>query len=221
MIYYFEMKKIQQWVLSRQKVINKWLLGLEITVVSAWVAVSVVVLELGYQSWLSRLYRLGGRLGTISLVLFAVVLLPGIIMRLQWWRSVSVPIATIITPFRRRLGVMMFILSMVHVSFTTTLPYVSLLGFRALPPPLSPAELFGFIGLMILIPVWMTSTDQALKSLGKWWKRIQRLTYLTIWAVAGHLILIGSNYRWLILLIGVLEIISWWKFFQHKQKKLS
>ena len=215
------MKKIQQWVLSRQKTINKWLLRLEVIVVSAWVVVSVMVLELGNQSWLSKLYRFGGKLGIVSLVLFAVVLLPGIIMRLQWWRSVSVPIATIITPFRQRLGVLMFITAFIHASFTTTLPYVSLLGFRALPPTFSPAEMFGLIGLLILIPVWMTSNDQALKNLGKWWKRIQRLTYLSIWAVVGHLILIGSNYRWLILLIGILEILSWWKFYQLKQKKLK
>lgn len=215
------MKKIQQWVLSRQKTINKWLLRLEVIVVSAWVVVSVMVLELGNQSWLSKLYRFGGKLGIVSLVLFAVVLLPGIIMRLQWWRSVSVPIATIITPFRQRLGVLMFITAFIHASFTTTLPYVSLLGFRALPPTFSPAEMFGLIGLLILIPVWMTSNDQALKNLGKWWKRIQRLTYLSIWAVVGHLILIGSNYRWLILLIGILKILSWWKFYQLKQKKLK
>ena len=215
------MKKIQQWVLPRQKMINKLLLGLEVAVILIWVVVSAMALELGHQSWLPRLYRLGGRLGIVSLVLFVVVLLPGIIIRLQWWRSVSLPIATIITPFRQRLGVLMFITAFIHASFTTTLPYVSLLGFQALPPPLSPAELFGFFGLIILIPVWMTSNDRALQQLGKWWKTIQRLSYLTIWAVAGHLILIGSNYRWLIILIGILEILSWWKFHQLKQKKLK
>lgn len=211
------MKKIQQWILPRQKMINQWLLGLELGIIVGWLMVLFMVLWWGYQNWLPELYWLGGKLGVVAVGLFVIVLMPGIIMRLKWWRSVSLPTATIITPFRRRLGVLMFIVAVVHMSFTTTLPYVSIMGFAALPPPFSPAEVFGVLAVLILTPVWLTSTDWWLKALGKWWKRVQRLSYVAIWAILVHLVLLQSSWSWLMAVIGVLELVSWARFYIGKR----
>jgi DMSO/TMAO reductase YedYZ heme-binding membrane subunit len=51
-------------------------------------------------------------------------------------------------------------------------------------------ELMGFMMLMLAIPIVITSNSWAQRKLGKYWKRLQRLTYL-IWALLGfHLMLL-------------------------------
>jgi len=51
-------------------------------------------------------------------------------------------------------------------------------------------ELMGFMMVMLVIPLLMTSNPYSQRKLGKYWKRFQRLTY-AIWALlAAHLILL-------------------------------
>jgi sulfoxide reductase heme-binding subunit YedZ len=51
-------------------------------------------------------------------------------------------------------------------------------------------ELMGFIMVMLVIPLLITSNPWAQRKLGRYWKRLQRLTY-AIWALlAAHLILL-------------------------------
>jgi DMSO/TMAO reductase YedYZ heme-binding membrane subunit len=51
-------------------------------------------------------------------------------------------------------------------------------------------ELMGFMMLMLALPIVITSNHWAQRKLGRYWKRLQRLTYL-IWALLGfHLMLL-------------------------------
>lgn len=162
--------------------------------------------------------ELGRRLGVLATLLFVTTLLPGILMRLRPYSQSLIPLATIITPFRRHLGILMFLSAFVHMSFTTTLPYVAFNGWQALPPPVEILHIAGSLAWLILLPVWLTSNDVSMKKLGKNWKRLQRLTYVAIWFVFGHLVLVGSPLALLVIVVAILEVASWGKFLLVDQR---
>lgn len=221
------LKKLQKAILPRQKEINRGLVGVQVALIIAWMI--VVVITINDPLFILSIGQAGKLLGSISLVLFCVTLLPGILTRLKVWTEVTLPMATLITPFRRNMGILMFLTAFVHMSLTTTLPFLSLqlisiqslmplsLGqqltavFSAFPPPLRLFEQVATIGWILLLPVWLTSNDFAQKKLGKWWKRVQRMTYVVIWFIMGHVALQGSLWTAVVGVIAVLEVGSWVK----------
>lgn len=221
------LKKLQKMILPRQKVINRGLVGGQVMLLTAWLV--VVMLTIQDPLFILLIGQMGKLLGLLSLVLFCLTLLPGILTRLKIWTEVTLPVATLITPFRRNLGILMFVSAFVHMSLSTTLPFVALqlvsirsllaltLGqkltaiFSTFPPPLRLFEHLAIIGWMILLPVWLTSNDLAQKKLGKWWKRVQRLTYLAIWFIMGHVALQSSLWAVMVGVVAVLEVTSWVK----------
>lgn len=202
---------LQKLLLSRQRLINTGLFILEIILLLAWILALYTGLNNPKQVFV--VLELGGKLGTFSMILFVVTLLPGIIMRLKVIPKITLPIATLITPFRRHLGILMFITAFVHMSFSSTLPYLALqlisTGKVVLPPPFRLFEQIGLIGWMLLLPVWLTSNDFSMKKLGKWWKRLQRLTYLALWLIFIHVALQKESLALILVLVGLLEIYSW------------
>lgn len=202
---------LQKLLLSRQRLINTGLFILEIILLLAWILALYTGLNNPKQVFV--VLELGGKLGTFSMILFVVTLFPGIIMRLKVIPKITLPIATLITPFRRHLGILMFITAFVHMSFSSTLPYLALqlisTGKVVLPPPFRLFEQIGLIGWMLLLPVWLTSNDFSMKKLGKWWKRLQRLTYLALWLIFIHVALQKESLALILVLVGLLEIYSW------------
>ncbi len=204
------LQKLQKIILPRQKVIVQVLFGLEVVLLAGWLVAAVLVSSQP-QLVMPVVVRWGGRLGVIAALLFVTTLLPGIIMRLRSYAQALLPVATLITPFRRHLGILMFLTAFVHMSFTTTLPYVAFSGWRALPPPMTVIHLAGSVAWLLLLPIWLTSNDLSMKRLGKNWKRLQRFTYVAIWFVFGHLVLVGSPLAWLVIAVAGLEVVSWLK----------
>jgi len=211
---------LQKLLLSRQRLINTGLFILEIILLLAWILALYTGLNNPKQVFV--VLELGGKLGTFSMILFVVTLLPGIIMRLKVIPKITLPIATLITPFRRHLGILMFITAFVHMSFSSTLPYIALqlisTGKVVLPPPFRLFEQIGLIGWMLLLPVWLTSNDFSMKKLGKWWKRLQRLTYLALWLIFAHVAMQSQPVAVLLLVVGLLEMYSWVLVWRRKQK---
>ena len=118
------LKKLQKIILPKQREINRGLQLVQGGLVFVWAMVWWQVLQ--WPTKVLEFSQLGKLLGVLSLVLFCVTLLPGIFTRLQVWKTVTSPVATLIAPFRRNLGILMFISAFVHMSLSSTLPYVAL-----------------------------------------------------------------------------------------------
>ena len=97
---------------------------------------------------------------------------------------------------RRAVGVSAFLFAILHGNTA----FFSLLGGFEGINYLAPRYLFavslGSISTYILLAMAATSFDKAIKLLtAKWWKRIQRLIYLVVFAILIHALLLGSNYN--------------------------
>lgn len=204
------LQRLQQFSALRQKFIIKLFVVAEIALV-------VTVFALGYlafndpkgMSWIFVEY--GSLLGQIALVLFMIALLPGIMQRLRVLPKITMPLASIIIIFRRHIGILMFLTAWAHMTFTTTLPRYLFTG-SFLPATLPMLfEMMGTLAFMVLFPVWITSNDFSKRLLGKWWKTLQRLTYIAIWFIVAHVVLLGGD-AWVIVAIStvaILEVLSW------------
>jgi DMSO/TMAO reductase YedYZ heme-binding membrane subunit len=153
--------------------------------------------------------QLGSWLAITAVILFSFTLLPGILQRLRWLPQLTIPVSTIITPFRRHIGILMFLTAWMHMALSGYLQTYILTGSPI--PPAGPRlfEFFGFLGWLLLLPVWLTSNDTSMRFLGKKWKALQRLTYIALWFIMSHVGLQGNALALLLLVIGVLEVTSW------------
>lgn len=203
------------WMISLQK----WLIQVkpqliflfqvaEGFVVAAWlVGATLFVLEPTWRVWL---YDLGRQFGVLALGLYLATLVPGIMQRLQFLPL----IAAMIMPFRRHLGILMFLTACVHMSLTSSLFYIA----AGVPLALNWGQVAGLSTLSVLLPLWLTSNDPSQKYLGKNWKRLHKLTYVALFLVFAHLVLFQK--KWLIptgIMIGF-EAWSWFVLWTRAKK---
>lgn len=147
------------------------------------------------------LYELGVKAGEVALVLYLATLLPGIFQRMKW-----LPLwVALVMPFRRHVGILMFLMACMHYSFVVLLPIV----FGVVAPVVTATTSLGLLALLSLLPLWLTSNDVSKKTLGKWWKRLHRLTYLALLLLFGHVAVQISKWSLPMVLVLVLEIWSW------------
>lgn len=159
------------------------------------------------------LYKeLGGKFGQLTVVLFIIALIPGILSRLGILRVVE----SMLTLFRRQIGILSFFTALMHSSFSFTLQFATK-GLSPLPAILK-YQLAAFIAFNILMILWMTSNDLSMKFMGKWWKYLQRLSYVAAIALVFHTIKVESN--WALPLMGLilLEAGSWIYAFVNKKR---
>jgi len=109
----------------------------------------------------------GRKLGTISFVFYMLTLLPSMVRRLKFPRLL--PVMSILLPFRRQFGVLMFLTAFAHQGFTTILPNLVFIDFEysKLALQLSAHHIAGFVAWWLLFPLWLTSNDASVKYLGK------------------------------------------------------
>lgn len=201
---------IQKYLAIHRKQISKIFLIFEVLLITFWLAVYLKSLD-DYRSILVVVYEIGLKLGEIATMLYVVTLAPGIITRLQWFPQLTQPIASIILPFRRHFGILMFLTAFVHLSFTTTLPHFARYDFKPpqLLPPLALFQWMGLIAWLCLLPLWLTSNDLSQKKLGKTWKILHRFTYFALIFIFLHTALQGVIWMYLIGTTLVLEALSW------------
>ena len=91
---------------------------------------------------------------------------------------------------RKTLGLWAFGFGLLHLAF-----YVSENGFGWMQPPIPTHVVLGIVTLGILTAMAVTSNRRAMKRLGRWWKRLHRLVYVTGCGVIVHgmLAAIGSK----------------------------
>ena len=156
----------------------------------------------------SLLLDMGRKLGTAAFIFYVLTLLPSMIRRLKYPQLF--PIMSMLLPFRRQFGVLMFLVAFAHQGFTTMLPYLVQIDFdySKFQPLLLAHHITGFIAWWLLFPLWLTSNDLAIKYTGKWWKRIHKVTYVAIFAIMAHLVLV-EHWLYAVVLISILVANGW------------
>ncbi len=197
---------IQKKLILYQPLIKTFFVIAEIGVISLWIVGLLMFVMFPYQDLANfrlhlMIYDIGTKMGVIGLLTYFATLTPGILQRFRFQPLV----AAMIMPFRRHMGILMFLCVVVHMNFTTTLPFV--LGGAGLV--LTSPKVFGVVAWLLLLPLWLTSNDPSQKYLGKKWKLLHRLTYLVLLLVFFHVALFLKN--WAIPTFGmlILEASSW------------
>lgn len=173
---------------------------------------------------LDYLYEPGQQIGRISLVLIWLILLPGIIKRLNLKGKIA-KLGVKIRVLRRQLGIMMFQLGLIHWFWMVNFFYIQF-GFPTDPSKIPVFQSLGLFALILLIPLYITSNDFSTKLLKKSWHYLHRLIYLALLLLLFHVALNFkiSGLLWAIpsTLIFILEIISWGKVLTNSfQKKVA
>lgn len=198
---------IQRLVIQQKTLIN-WLFlvfeaGLLVCeVIAAWAFLTQNDL---YMWW----WMLGGKFGILSVCLYILTLLPGIMTRLKLLPAVSSSLML----FRRHLGISMFLSAFVHSSLTTSLPILGL----GLPLRFTDHQLLGMGSIAVLFPLWLTSNDLSKKYLGTKWKLLHKLTYLALALIFAHVALVSLKIAVVLAAVGAAEMLSWLVYWQNRR----
>lgn len=157
-------------------------------------------------------HDLGGKLGTISVGLLIITLLPGILKRL----GVLKQIGAILMLFRRQFGVLAFFTATAHLGFSFWIKRIATGGNSLVQISIFKPQLYGFLALAIFILLWILSNDASMRLLGKWWLFLQRLAYLAGVLIVVHIILATGSKSGFVLgaflgIEGFSWIAKWWK----------
>lgn len=149
------------------------------------------------QSFLTPLYSIGKLFGTAAALMLAITLMPGILGRFGVFPEIRV----ISMLFRRHLGIVTYLLAVSHALIMYLLPSLAF-GFA----PLMQFQWFGVLALVFGLPLFVTSNDVAIRLLGQWWKRLQKLVYIMLLFAALHTTAVGSRSGLLLFGVLVLEV---------------
>lgn len=157
-------------------------------------------------------YDIGANLGTVAFGLYCVTLIPGILKRFRFFPILQ----AMIMPFRRHIGVLMFLTAILHMSFTTTI----LLFFT---PPIDFSvimthQVLGFVAVCALFPLWVTSNDYSVRTLKRNWTLLHKLTYVACLFIFLHLTFVEKKLAVIGFMFLSLEILSWLYFWYNQRK---
>ncbi|MFZ5437983.1 MAG: ferric reductase-like transmembrane domain-containing protein [Patescibacteria group bacterium] len=190
---------LQKFVATNQKAVIRFSYLLMITLIGLVVTTYLVK---DYRVYWSEL---GKKAATLSLILFWVTLIPGILKRFQL-TGIFMPIRVIIMLFRKEIGILMFLLAFAHYFWSRFLPILVIKGDLL---AFSLFEIFGLGALVLAFPMFITSNDLSIQKLGKVWKLIHSATYIIIWLLFLHVVLRNPDIKALItLILGCLTLAS-------------
>lgn len=200
--------RLQAYLVPRQKIVVRLFLVVEIGLLLFGMLVASLVITNPAQ-YSPLMSQLGARLGQLAVLLFCVTLTPGIFKRMGWMTPLTSPVISLLTLFRRHIGILMFLTAGVHQLFNSLIPNYVYFGSFLPPLPIPVFQIFGSLSWLLLLPVWLTSNDTSQRFLGKKWKTLQRLTYIAIWFIFAHVALQGETLAVVIGLVGAFELVSW------------
>ncbi|MDH5533586.1 MAG: ferric reductase-like transmembrane domain-containing protein [Candidatus Pacebacteria bacterium] len=157
--------------------------------------------------------ELGEKFGQITIVLLTATLIPGMLKRFGILKRLS----SILILFRRQLGVLSFFTAIAHMGFNFSIPYIAS-GTNFIPDLLK-NYLTGFAAITIFFLLWVTSNDFSMKFMGKWWKYLQRLSYLAILLLILHTLDAGSKFSLVLGGVLSLEVLSWIYYFKKSRNQ--
>jgi DMSO/TMAO reductase YedYZ heme-binding membrane subunit len=155
-----------------------------------------------YQQLPLIFYEIGSKVGTLAVAVYSLTLMPGILKRLNQLPFIRASLFL----FRRQLGVLAFLLILLHSSFVVTIPSIQEGVFI---PQLNTRQTYGVIAMWLLFPLWLTSNNFSAKKLGKFWGVLHKLTYLALFFVMLHVALLSLKTGAVLLLVLIAEIVSW------------
>lgn len=163
---------------------------------------------------ISLFLEVGKKSATLSLLFYGLSLLPGMLRRFT-----ILPTTRIMSMmFRRQTGILMFFFMAIHSGYSQVFPMLSsglspLLGINI-------RILLGFIAGLVLIPLWMTANDYSIKKLGRTWHTLHLLTYIALFGIFGHILLLSSALGQKAIIVGIviLEVISWMYYWIRVRK---
>jgi methionine sulfoxide reductase heme-binding subunit len=136
---------------------------------------------------LPQMYQLSKALGVFATVLFILTIIPGIVQRLKLTQ-----LNLITNPLRfsrRTMGVAMFFAALSHYLFAVAFKVIK----TGKTPEVQNYFIFGFLALFLSLWLALTSNTFAKQKMGKWWKRLHSATYLIVWLIFAHTVLIETS----------------------------
>lgn len=157
------------------------------------------------ETYYSLFSNLGRWSGQIALILYSLTLVPGMLRRFGIFPLTR----SVLMIWRRYFGISMFHSAISHSLILYIIPVLVIDPALLLRNPGSHA-LYGLGGLLFLFPLWLTSNDWSVKTMGKLWHTIHALTYVALFFIFLHVYLGTSGWtRLAIGIVFVLEILSW------------
>lgn len=126
-------------------------------------------------------YDIGAQMGELALYVFFVTITAGILRRF----GLLQPIQQLLMLFRRHLGIMTYLLGMMH----WVLVRIAFAAKQGVAPALATFEIPSFIAMQVMFVMFVTSNDWSVKRLGVWWKRLHKLIYIVAWLLFFHVAL--------------------------------
>ncbi|OGK30925.1 hypothetical protein A3F29_02965 [Candidatus Roizmanbacteria bacterium RIFCSPHIGHO2_12_FULL_33_9] len=203
--------------MDRQAISNILHKTLHVLLILSWVIIFVSFFFIK-----SNLQPIGLEMGNWAIRFLWLSSLPGILKRFRATGFLQ-NIQIVLMRSRRRLGDLMFSFAVMHYLWNSLFFNINI-GANIIPifgqTPLF--KFMGFFGLLILIPLFLTSNNFSVRFLKVWWTRIHRLVYLAMWFVAFHVALQGLVLEASITFaIGILQIASWifYKIYMKKNQQ--
>src|SRR3990167_3833867 len=198
--------------MDRQAISNILHKTLHVLLILSWVIIFVSFFFIK-----SNLQPIGLEMGNWAIRFLWLASIPGILKRFRatgFLQNVQI----VLMRSRRRIGDLMFTSAVMHYFWNRFFIYIKF-GFPA-PDKVPLFESLGFIGLFILVPLFLTSNNFSVRFLKVWWTRIHRLVYLAMWFVAFHVALQGLVLEASITFaIALLQITSWISYKSYMKKK--
>lgn len=192
-----------RWLIPKARIgvrVLQWYAGLALVPVLAALLVMWQVPDLYYPFFDS----LARKFGEIAAILYSITLIPGMLRRFGIFPLTR----SILMIWRRYFGIAMFHSALTHQFLIRSIPLFFINPELIFQP--DQQALYGFLSLLLLFPLWLTSNDLSVKSMGKVWHWVHALTYIALFSIYLHVMLATSGLiQKGLLAILVLEILSW------------
>lgn len=178
--------------------------GLFFVIVAVWITLFVSIVAADPL----LMYELGKEGGHWSLRIFWIVITPGILKRFKV-SGLLQDVQIVLMRSRRRLGILMFSLAVMHSTFKRAY-FMFQSGEIPALSSISRFELAGLTAFTLLIPLFLTSNNFSVKLLKKNWKRLHALIYPALVFIALHMLWQGLVLEaYITIFFGVMQIASW------------
>jgi len=177
----------------------------------------------------TNLVSIGAIFGRFAIYTFWIIAIPGILLRFKV-KGILRNIQIVLMSVRRQLGILMFVLVLVHYLWSRGFIYVKF----GIPATIPTFQILGVISFLMLIPLVITSNNFFQKKMKKWWQILHYLSYPIMVLLIFHTALqpssteiFGGNfslsntiqYAIPTILILIIQAASWVYLYQTKNVK--
>ncbi len=136
----------------------------------------------------TNLVSIGAIFGRFAIYTFWIIAIPGILLRFKV-KGILRNLQIVLMSARRQLGILMFVLVLVHYLWSRGFAYVKF----GIPASMPTFQIMGFVAFLMLIPLAITSNNFFQKRMKKWWQILHYLSYPIMVLLIFHTALQPSN----------------------------